>query len=213
MNDVELLNKAYDLEGLTFLQLARILNLDLPQDTRHAKGWLGQSIERYLGASAGSKAMPDFPNLGIELKTLPLSVKSKVLESTYVTTLPLMPEPPLTFEASVCYQKLKKVLWLPIEGDKEIFFANRRIGKAILWEPSPLQHAQLKADWLLIMDLILTAKIEELDARYGEILHIRPKAAHSKVSTIAIGENQDVIRTMPRGFYLRSSFTQSILAY
>ena len=212
MNDVTLLEKAYQLEGLTFLQLARILNLELPQHTKHAKGWLGQSVERYLGATAGSKAMPDFPSLGIELKTLPLSATAKVLESTYVTTLPLLLEPPLIWELSVCYQKLKKVLWLPIEGDKRIPFAHRRIAKAVLWEPNAAQEMQLKADWSLIMEMVLTGKIEELDARLGEFLHIRPKGAHSKVSTLAMGEDQDLIRTMPRGFYLRSSFTQSILA-
>jgi DNA mismatch repair protein MutH len=210
MNDDILFAKACELEGLTFLHLARILNLHLPQNPSHAKGWLGQSIELYLGASAGSKAMPDFPNLGIELKTLPLSIKSKVLESTYVTTLNLMPEPPLIWEASVCYQKLRKVLWIPIEGDKAISFANRRIGKAILWQPSSSQHEQLKQDWCLIMDFVLTGKIEELDAKFGKFLHIRPKAAHSKVSTIAFGENHDLIRTLPRGFYLRSSFTQTV---
>ena len=211
MNDVTLLEKAYELEGLTFLQLSRILDLQLPQNITHAKGWLGQSIELYLGATAGSKAIPDFPCLGIELKTLPVSTKSKVLESTYVTSLQLMPEPPLIWEASVCYQKLRKVLWLPIEGEKIIPFPNRRIGRAILWEPSVSENMQLKADWSLIMDMVLTGKIEDLDAKYGIFLHVRPKAAHSKVSTLAFGENHDLIRTLPRGFYLRSSFTQTII--
>lgn len=211
MNDKKLLEKAYELEGLTFLQLARILNIHLPNNPSHAKGWLGQSIEYYLGASAGSKAIPDFPSLGIELKTIPLSMKSKVLESTYVTTLQLMPEPPLIWEASICYHKLRKVLWLPIEGDKGIPFAHRRIGRAILWEPNTTQNQQLKSDWSLIMDFVLTGKIEELDASYGQILHIRPKAAHSRVSTIAFGDNHNLIRTLPRGFYLRNYFTQQII--
>jgi DNA mismatch repair protein MutH len=211
MNDKFLLQKAKELEGLTFLQLARLLDLRLPQDLIHAKGWLGQAIEQFLGASAGSKAMPDFPLLGIELKTIPVSIKFRVIESTYVTSLNLMPNSPLVWEESVCYQKLQKVLWLPIEGEKNIAFQNRRIGAALLWQPSNAQFHQLKTDWSAIMDLVLDGRIEELDGRLGQYLHIRPKAANAKVSTLAVGHDLELIRTLPRGFYLRSSFTQSIL--
>ena len=57
---------------------------------RHAKGWAGQLIELYLGATAGSKQQQDFPTLGVELKTIPVSPDAKPLETTYVCITPLL---------------------------------------------------------------------------------------------------------------------------
>ena len=42
-------------------------------------------------------------------------------------------------------------------------------------------------------------------------MQIRPKAAHSKIVTDAIGPNGQIIKTLPRGFYLKTSFTGDIL--
>ena len=61
------------------------------------------------------------------------------------------------------------------------------------------------------MNLVSLGKFDQLNARLGDVLQIRPKAAHSRVTTKAIGENGETIETLPRGFYLRAGFTQKIL--
>jgi DNA mismatch repair protein MutH len=206
-----ILNKAQELEGLTFLQLSRMLNLQIPHDLKFAKGWLGQAVETFLGAKEGCLPIPDFPQLQIELKTLPLNQNGQVIESTYVTTLPLMGNIHLHWEESPCYHKLKRVLWIPIEGDKHIAYHERRIGKAILWEPNESQLITLKSDWELITDLVIQGKIEKIHGGIGEYLHIRPKAANSKAVTKALNEQGELIHTLPRGFYLRAQLTQEML--
>ena len=60
---------------------------DLPP--LRAKGLAGTLIERALGASAGSTAEPDFPALGIELKTIPIDAAGRICESTFVCTIAL----------------------------------------------------------------------------------------------------------------------------
>jgi DNA mismatch repair endonuclease MutH len=50
-----------------------------------------------------------------------------------------------------------------------------------------------------------------ITAHQGTALQIRPKAADSSIQTTAIDEDGNVIKTSPRGFYLRSSFTTAIL--
>ena len=72
-NEDELLQRARNIAGLTLADLAERFNLAVPTDTRHAKGWIGQLIELTLGATAASLAEPDFQQIGIELKTLPLT--------------------------------------------------------------------------------------------------------------------------------------------
>lgn len=46
-------------------------------------------LELYLGAMAGSKPEQDFPELGIELKTIPVDAAGKPLETTFVCVAPL----------------------------------------------------------------------------------------------------------------------------
>jgi DNA mismatch repair protein MutH len=207
----QIINNIQDIEGLTFLQFARMLNLDLPMDLTHAKGWIGQAIEKYLGATAGCLPIPDFPDLNLELKTLPLHQNAKVSESTYVTTLPLLGDFSLIWEQSSCFQKLQQVLWILIEGDKAIPYHQRRIIKGILWQPDALQNEILKRDWETITEMVIQGQVEEIHGGIGEYLHIRPKAADSSMTTQSMNQQGQVIQTLPRGFYLRTQLTNQFI--
>ena len=70
----ELVDRAGQLAGLSLRELALSLGLPVPADLRRAKGFVGGMLERALGATAGSRALPDFPGLHIELKTLPVEI-------------------------------------------------------------------------------------------------------------------------------------------
>jgi DNA mismatch repair protein MutH len=203
--------KALEMEGLTFSQLGNRLGLPVPTLALQAKGWLGQAVEKFLGATAGSLPIPDFPNLNLEIKTIPLTATGRVQESTYITVLPLRAPFELEWRSSSCYQKLQQVLWIPIEGDTSIPYAQRRIGRAILWQMPEVQEQILKADWELIMDMVIHGKVEEISGSIGTYLHIRPKAANASILTKSLDAYGDDIKTLPRGFYLRSCFTQQII--
>ena len=104
----ELLQRAHDIAGKTLAELSANLGKKIPANLHTEKGWLGQLLELALGASAGSKPEPDFQQLGIELKTLPLNVQLQPKESTFVCTAKLPCES--EWRQSNVYQKLKKVL-------------------------------------------------------------------------------------------------------
>lgn len=212
MKQNELLSKAERLSGLTFLQLAQSLDIPFPMHITHAKGWLGQAVELFLGARSGSLPQPDFPELCIELKTLPLNQNGKVAESTYVTVLNLMHDLECQWQRSVCFQKLQRVLWVPVEGDKSIPFMQRRIGKPILWSPDETQGKILQQDFEMIMEMVLKGQVEQITGSLGQYLHVRPKAANSSVTTKGFNETGDTINTLPRGFYLRTQLTNQIVA-
>ncbi len=61
------------------------------------------------------------------------------------------------------------------------------------------------------MELIVLGNVEQITARHGEALHLRPKAANSRVLTEAYGASGKPIKTKPRGFYLRTQFTHKLL--
>ncbi len=207
----ELLARAQRLAGLTLAQLAAISGRPLPASVQSGKGWCGQLLEKFLGASAGSLPQPDFTHIGVELKTLPLNAAGLPKESTYVCSVPLKNNRHLRWETSWVRLKLQRVLWLPLEADTRIPFARRRIGSALLWSPSPKQETMLKQDWEEHIDRICLGQLETISARDGEVLQIRPKAAHSKVLSPTCGSDGAPTRTLPRGFYLRTQFTRVIL--
>jgi DNA mismatch repair protein MutH len=207
----ELLQRAHALAGLTLSQLAALRAQPLPVDLRNAKGWFGQLIEQQLGATAASLPQPDFQQISVELKTLPINRNGEPKETTYVCSVPLNEDAARCWEESWVCIKLQRVLWLPIESDAQIPIAQRRIGTAILWSPSAQDSVLLKQDWEEIMELISTGHIDKISAQIGTYLQVRPKAANNKALRRGHDENGDMIQTLPRGFYLRTQFTQQIL--
>ncbi|MBQ4836353.1 MULTISPECIES: DNA mismatch repair endonuclease MutH [Pseudoalteromonas] len=207
----ELLQRVETIAGLTLGELAAQYHFKSPDDLLREKGWPGQLLEYVLGASAGSKPVPDFEHIGIELKTLPLSYTGKPLETTYVSVVPLTNLTGLTWQSSSVKKKLNHVLWLPILAERDIPPINRTIGTGFLWQPDSLQEAQLRRDWEEQIELIAVGRVNEISGHLGEVMQIRPKAANSKVLTDAIGPEGGLIKTLPRGFYLKTQFTQNIL--
>ncbi|OCG03934.1 DNA mismatch repair endonuclease MutH [Gilliamella sp. wkB112] len=210
-NEQQLLNRAKLAAGYTFAEIANYLEMPIPENLNKQKGWVGNLIETFLGANAGSKAERDFANLGIELKTIPVDKLGRPLETTFVSVTPLMANHGVIWETCHVKYKLTKVLWIPIEGERTIPLAQRKVGCPILWTPTTEQELQLKQDWQELMDMIALGQVEKITARYGTYLQIRPKAANGKALTEAIGENGQIIMTRPRGFYLKKSFTLQIL--
>lgn len=210
-NEQVLLERAEDIAGLSLAELAERLNKPLPANLRHAKGWAGQLLEQSLGATASSLPEPDFQQIGVELKSLPLNANGLPRESTYVCTVPMTNTSRLSWEDSWVRLKLRRVLWVPLEADNEIPLPQRRIGTALLWSPSPQQESLLRRDWEELMELICLGRWDELSARHGSYLQIRPKAAHSRVLTESYDSDGSPCRTLPRGFYLRTRFTRQIL--
>ncbi|MDF5073652.1 MutH/Sau3AI family endonuclease, partial [Vibrio parahaemolyticus] len=104
--EAELLERAHDMAGLCFAELAAEANMIVPENLKRDKGWVGQLLEWHLGAPAGSKPQQDFAKLGIELKSIPISYSGKPLETTFVSVAPLTGVHGRTWETSRVRNKL-----------------------------------------------------------------------------------------------------------
>lgn len=208
----QLLAQAQQLSGYTLGELAALVGLVTPENLKRDKGWIGVLLEIWLGASAGSKPEQDFAALGVELKTIPVDSLGRPLETTFVCVAPLTGNSGVTWETSHVRHKLKRVLWIPVEGERSIPLAQRRVGSPLLWSPNEEEDRQLREDWEELMDMIVLGQVERITARHGEYLQIRPKAANAKALTEAIGARGERILTLPRGFYLKKNFTSALLA-
>lgn len=208
----ELVERAQALVGLSLRELAAQCGVPVPPDLRRAKGFVGGLVERVLGASAGSRALPDFPELQIELKTLPVDRGGAPLESTFVCTIPLMEIGDVEWSASRVRRKLSRVLWMPVQGERGIAVGDRRFGQPLLYRLTEEDEAQLRADWEELAGLIGRGHVESLTGHLGRFLQIRPKAAHSRARRIGFDADGVPFAALPRGFYLRASFTRALLA-
>lgn len=209
--EAELFGRARTLAGRTLGHLADILEREVPSSLTRAKGWVGQLMEHALGASAGSRDEPDFPALGIELKTLPIDASGDPRESTFLCSLTpdeLVRSP---WATSRVRRKLARILWVPIEADPSIAIADRKIGSPLLWSPNEEEERTLFADWERFADLVAEGWLDAVTAHSGEALQIRPKAAHSRVRRRALDPDGAADFTLPRGFYLRARFTRHIV--
>ncbi|MDF7681647.1 DNA mismatch repair endonuclease MutH [Enterobacteriaceae bacterium ESL0689] len=212
LSEQQLLSHGQRLAGYTLGELAALADIAIPRDLTRDKGWTGILLEKWLGASAGSKPQQDFAALGIELKTIPVDRRGRPLETTFVCVAPLTGNSGVSWESCHVRYKLRRVLWVPVEGERSIPLAQRRVGTPLLWSPSEEEERQLRMDWEELMDLIVLGQVERITARHGEVLQLRPKAANSKALTQAIGIHGEPILTLPRGFYLKKNFTAALLA-
>lgn len=212
VSEAQLMVQAQRLAGYSLGELAALAGLPVPADLKRDKGWTGVLLELWLGASAGSKPEQDFAALGVELKTIPIDSRGRPLETTFVCVAPLTGNTGISWQTSHVRHKLKRVLWMPVEGDRAIPLAERRVGSPLLWSPNEEEDRQLRLDWEELMDMIVLGQVERITARHGEVLQLRPKAANSKALTEAIGAHGEPILTLPRGFYLKKNFTGALLA-
>ena len=212
-SEAELLERAQAVAGCTLAELAAALRLPLPPgDPRRAKGWAGQMVETVLGAPSAGAAGPDFPGLGIELKTIPVTAAGRPRESTWVCTAPMEDVTGLRWGTSLVRAKLARVLWVPTVDAADGDFRSRRIGAPLVWSPSPDEEAIIRADWEEFMEEIALGRLRTISARRGTALQIRPKAADSREREWTTDEEGARVLANPRGFYLRTSFTARLLA-
>lgn len=207
----ELLEKAQWIAGFTLAEIAQMLNMSVPPDLKRDKGWVGMLIETALGAKAGSKAEQDFAHLGIELKTIPVNRQGFPLETTFVSLAPLADNHGIVWQTSHVRHKLQKVLWIPIQGERQIPLAERLVGQPILWQPNSEQEWQLQRDWEELMELIVLGRLSEINARLGEVMQLRPKGRNNRALANAVNAKGEKIQSLPLGFYLRKEFTAKIL--
>src|SRR5690242_11898455 len=183
----ELCDRAAWLSGRTIGELARALRCPVPAAGVRAKGKMGALVEKALGAEAGSASVPDFPRLGIELKTIPVDAAGTPRESTFVCSIALAGADRADWITSAARAKPRQVLFVPIVVADEEPMESRRIGSPLLWRPTLEQEAILRDDFETAMGAIGAGNVEALTARSGRWLQVRPKAATGRTRTFSFG--------------------------
>jgi DNA mismatch repair protein MutH len=207
-DEAELLARLRKLAGRSLGEIAAGQGVPVPQDLRRNKGWVGQLLERALGATAASRAEPDFPHLGIELKTIPIDAGWRPMESCFVASLDLAAVD-TRWETSPVRKKLARVSWVAVEAAPALPLAARRFGAAFIWTPSAPEHEALRNDYEDIVELLSEGVVVRGDL--GVVLQLRPKGRNAADLRHALDFEGAPALAPPRAFYLRRSFTTALL--
>jgi len=210
--EAELLARAGAWAGLPIGALADALGARPPRDLTRDKGWVGQLLESALGATASNRAEPDFTELGVEMKTVPVDARGRPRESTFVTTAAYADLLGTAWEASPVCHKTRRILWVPVESDEHVPIPARRLGQATLWSPSAADDEAFAGDWAAFRAAARTA-VDALDGRIGRVLQLRPKGRDGRARTEAHLEDGRRVWAKPLGFYLRRTLTASIFEH
>lgn len=200
--ETDLLRRMEGLRGCTLGELAQVHGAPATA----SKGWTGMLLERALGAVAGSRAIPDFPALGVELKSVGVDRQGRPLESTFVASLNLA-EADHRWETSAVRKKLARVAWVVVDASMPLL--DRRCLGAFLWSPSAAEEASLRDDYEDIIELLQEGF--GVRATTGIALQLRPKGRDSAHLRRALNEDGELSRAPPRAFYLRRSFVAGVL--
>ncbi len=207
-----LLTRAVGLAGLRVADLARRVGLRVPRQHKFNKGFLGVAVELALGASAKSDPEPDFPALGVELKTLPIRPDGAPTEDTYVCQAALDGrDADHTFATSTVGHKLAKVLFVPYVASGDIPLAERRLAMPFLWVRDAADEARLAADWQSLSGRIRRGEADTIGGAEGLVLHLRPKALSASERTRGLGEDGWLVPVAPKAWYLRRTFTHALV--
>jgi DNA mismatch repair protein MutH len=214
----ELLRHARALVGVSLAELADGLGLPVPIGNVRTKGWSGQIIERELGAGDGPKDGqahgPDFAQLGIELKTVPVGAGGLVpLESTAVCQIDPIAIAAESWESSYVRRKLQQVLFVALEvPGRGSPVGDRRVVAVSLWSPSQAEEAILRADFEhFVTRFFRLGRAAEITGHHGQVLQVRPKGRNAADLRRAFGPRGEPVEIGKCGFYLRPGFVGRIL--
>jgi DNA mismatch repair protein MutH len=172
-----LLAHARALVGVELGDLADGLGLPVPVGRVRTKGWSGQVIEQELGVATGGVRGPDFAALGVELKTVPVSIDIVPVESTAVCQIDPIAIAAESWETSYVRAKLASVLFVALEvppGARSV--GERRVAAVRLWSPNADEERTLRADFeLFVRQYFRRGRAAEITGHLGEALQARPK--------------------------------------
>lgn len=199
--------------GRSIAELSALALLEPPRQSSGAKGYVGQLIELFLGAHSHNRPDPDFIDLGIELKTMPVGFDLMPQESTFVCSATINPRFMVPFTQSALYHKLKHVLFVLILAPKSVklTLGERRVLGYFFFQLQEPYFKTIETDYNEFQEMIFAGHAREIDGSMGTLVQLRPKATHANEVICITDSEGNRTYTKPRGYYLRTSFTRELV--
>ena len=201
-------------KGKTIAQIKNQLFIN--DKCKMKKGASGLIIENLLGIENNNRDEADIPQIGCEVKILPLQINKngevKAKEPTAIQMINYCEVAKETWETAKLRSKINLTLWvvyLAKENGKAKKQDDYVIVDYFLGHPNNIQNAIFKSDWEEIQEYIIRGDADKLSCSMGTYLEPKTKGTNNKDKTDAPDGKGGTIRARRRAFYYKKNFTNT----
>jgi DNA mismatch repair endonuclease MutH len=178
------------------------------------KGASGLIIENLLGIKNNNNSDADIPEIGCEVKILPIQKNKngeiKAKEPTQIQMINYFEVAGEKWETAKVRKKINLTFWvvyLAKENSTSLHQDEYRIIDYFVDHPNENKIIVFKRDWELIQDFILKGLSDKLSCSMGEYLEPKTKGANNQDKTNAPNGKGGVLRARRRAFYYKKKYT------
>lgn len=196
----EIQARAASLHGRKLGSLGSRLPLSQPSSSS-TKGLVGRAVEEYFGIPPNSRAEADFPEAGIELKTVPILLAAGEVRPKERISLGMINPAQLageTWEQASIRHKLASMLLVFYRWSPADQIADFPVLVASLWQPSDATMAALRVDWETIRDLAAAGRASEMSESLTQVLGAATKGPGGPRQTRAFALKQPFVGAIYR---------------
>lgn len=214
---LEVLRPLYEIisafKGKTIGQLKDELNI---ARERMVKGASGLIVENLLDIKNNNLDEPDIPEIGCEVKVLPLQINSngtvKAKEPTAIQMIIYCEVANETWETAKIRRKIKLTFWVaylakvngrPLNQNEYI------IVDFFLDHPTDVTNGIFRNDWETIQSYIQSGRADSLSCSMGVYIEPKTKGANKSDKTQAPDGHGGITMARRRAFYYKKSFTNT----
>ncbi len=205
----------YNSKGKTIGQIKDELNIERDKMVKGASGLI---VENLLGIKNNNRDEADIPEIGCEIKILPLqknrdgAIKAK--EPTAIQMINYMEVAEETWETAKLQGKIALTFWVVYLAKKDGKSLNQNdyiIVDYFLDHPNNIQNNIFKKDWEEIQSYIKTGRADQLSCSMGEYLEPKTKGANNQDKTDAPDGKGGTIKARRRAFYYKKNYTNTAI--
>lgn len=207
----QIMTHARWLAGRSLGELNAVLAVPFDLASSH-KGTVGHMVESYFGIPQNSRQEADFPAAGIELKILPVRVRSggnyAAKERTVLSMIDYDSLVDENWPAASVRKKLNHILFVFYRDDAAIPMAQRRFLDVVEWRPTDDLEPTLRHDWETVQSKVRIGKADELSGRDSVLLEAATKG---RDSSARVSQPRSDTPAKPRAWSLKAKFGTALL--
>ncbi|PWK29031.1 DNA mismatch repair endonuclease MutH [Arcicella aurantiaca] len=200
-------------KGKTIGEIKSLLN---HERTNMKKGASGLIVETLLGIKNNNNADADIPEIGCEVKILPIQKNRngevKVKEPTQIQMINYFEVANEKWETAKIRKKITLTFWivyLAKENSKSLNQDDYKIIDYFIDHPNEYKLQIFQRDWEAIQSYIINGLSDKLSCSMGEYIEPKTKGANNQDVTNAPDGKGGILKARRRAFYFKKKYTNS----
>jgi DNA mismatch repair protein MutH len=212
----DLLDRLAVVQGVPFAELCQVHGIKWYPEPARNKGLAAKVVETVLEVRTNNRPEPDLTNLGLEIKTIPVTDDLGVMEHTKVTTLNFRDVEDQDWERSTVYHKLRSILFVPVVKYDKASPERWYVRSPFVWFPSLEAEKQLREDYEAVRSLVKQkqyAAISSSEPPSGQGIYLMANTGGIDSGDLTKVEGAAGAEAVKRrAWMLRKSFTRRVLS-